>query len=378
MFDMSLTEEQMILQQNVREFVQKKITPVANKYDQSGEFPWEVINELIAMDLHCMPVPVEYGGPGLDAVSCALLAEELGKGDAGIATTIAANGLTSYPVMLAGTPEQKKMYFDILMQGKLAGFCLTEPNAGSDAGGVMTTAVREGDEYVLNGTKCFITNGGVADVYTVFANVDIKKGIRGLSAFIVERSREGVQVGQEEDKMGIRTSNTTEVIFKNVRVPADHLLGREGEGFKIAMQTLDVARPMVGAISVGLAQSALDLAINYSKERRQFGKPIASLQAIQFMLADMAIQIEAARSMVYRACYLIDAKKPHGKEAAIAKVFASDMAMQVTTDAVQVFGGYGYSRQYPVEKLMRDAKIMQIFEGTNQIQRVVIAGQILR
>ena len=378
MFDMSLTEEQMILQQNVREFVQKKITPVANKYDQSGEFPWEVINELIAMDLHCMPIPAEYGGPGLDAVTCALLAEELGQGCAGIATTIAANGLTSYPVMLAGTPEQKKMYFDILMQGKLAGFCLTEPNAGSDAGGVMTTAVREGDEYVLNGTKCFITNGGVADVYTVFANVDVKKGIRGLSAFIVERNREGVQIGQKEDKMGIRSSNTTEVIFKNVRVPANHLLGREGEGFRIAMQTLDVARPLVGAISVGLAQRALDLAINYAKERRQFGKPIASLQAIQFMLADMAIQIETARSMVYRTCYLIDAKKPHSKEAAITKVFASDMAMKVTTDAVQIFGGYGYSRQYPVEKLMRDAKIMQIFEGTNQIQRVVIAGQVLR
>jgi len=379
MIDMSLTEEQLILQQNIREFVQTKMTPaVVQKYDKSGEFPWEIINELIAMDLHCMPIPEEYGGPGLDATTCALLAEELGKGCAGIATTIAANGLACYPLMIAGTAEQKKMFFDIVLQGKLAAFCLTEPNAGSDAGGVMTTAERDGDEYVLNGTKCFITNGGVADVYTVFANIDVKKGIRGLSAFIVERNREGVQIGQEEDKMGIRTSNTTEVILKNVRVPADHLLGKEGGGFRIAMQTLDVSRPLVGAISVGLAQSALDRAVDYAKERRQFGKPIASLQAVQFMLADMAIEIEAARSMVYRACWLVDSKQPHSKEAAIAKVFASDVAMRVTTDAVQVFGGYGYSRQYPVEKLMRDAKIMQIFEGTNQIQRVVIAGQILR
>jgi butyryl-CoA dehydrogenase len=280
--------------------------------------------------------------------------------------------------LLVGTEAQKKLYFDILMSGKLAAFCLTEPNAGSDAGAVATTAVKEGGEYVLNGQKTFITNGGVAGVYTVFATQDKSKGIKGLSAFIVERDRPGISVGKEENKMGIRASNTTDVFLENVRIPADHLLGKEGEGFKIAMQTLDKARPLVGAISVGLAQAALDASIKYSKERQQFGKPICANQALQFMLADMAIQTEAARWLVHRACYLIDAGLPYGKESAIAKTFASDTAMKVTTDAVQIFGGYGYSRDYPIEKMMRDAKIMQIFEGTNQVQRMVIAGQLLR
>lgn len=260
----------------------------------------------------------------------------------------------------------------------MAAFCLTEPNAGSDAGAVATTARREGGEYVLNGTKCFITNGGIADVYTVFASLDRSKGLKGLSAFLVERGRSGVSVGKEEDKMGIRSTNTTDVIFQDVRIPADRLLGKEGEGFKIAMQTLDIARPIVGAVGVGLSQAAVDLSVKYAKERVQFGKPIAANQAIQFMLADMAIQTEAARNLVYRAAYLKDAGHPSTMTAAMAKTFSSDTAVRVATDAVQIFGGYGYSREYPVEKLMRDAKILQIFEGTNQVQRMVIAGQLLR
>ena len=378
MYDMSLTEEQTILKQNVREFTKNVIMPRSKEVDITGEFPWDVINKVIDMGLHCMPVPEKFGGPGLDSVTSAILVEELAKGCAGMATTIAANGLTSYPVLLAGTEEQQKLYFNILMQGKLAAFCLTEPNAGSDAGSVATTATKDGDEYVLNGTKCFITNGAVASVYTVFASVDTSKGLKGLSAFIVEKDREGITVGKEENKMGIRASNTTDVYFKDVRIPANHLLGREGEGFKIAMQTLDCARPLVGAVSVGIAQAALDMSIGYAKERKQFGKPIAVNQAIQFMLADMGMQIEAARCLVHRACWLKDAGLPFGQESAMSKCYAGDVAMKVTVDAVQIHGGYGYSRDYPVEKLMRDAKIMQIFEGTNQVQRMVIAGQLLR
>jgi butyryl-CoA dehydrogenase len=376
--DMSLTAEQKDLQKLVREFTQKEVAPVAKHYDHTGEFPVDLVKKVVNLGLHCMPAPEEYGGPGLDALTCAILTEELAKGDVGFATTVAANGLASYPVLLAGNEEQKQHFFDILMQGKLAAFCLTEPGAGSDAGSVATTARRDGDEYVLNGTKCFITNGGVASVYTVFASVDPSKGLKGLTAFLVERDRPGLSVGKEEDKMGIRSSNTTEVVFQDVRIPASNLLGKEGEGFKIAMQTLDISRPVVGSLGVGVAQAALDAAVKYAKERVQFGKPIGTFQALQFMLADMAIWVEAARALVYRAAYLKDSGQPFSKESAMAKTLGGDVAMKVTTDAVQILGGYGYSREYPVEKMMRDAKILQIFEGTNQIQRVVISGQLLK
>ena len=378
MFNMSFSDDQKDLQKLVREFSQKRVAPVAKKHDQDGEFPKELFSELVKLGLHCMPAPEEFDGPGLDSLTCAMLTEELARADVGFATTTCTNGLAAYPVLLSGSKAQQKLFFDIVMKGKLAAFCLTEPNAGSDAGAVATVARREGDEYVLNGTKCFITNGGIADVYTVFASVDRSKGIKGLSAFLVERSRPGVSSGKEEDKMGIRSTNTTDVIFQDVRIPADHLLGKEGEGFKIAMQTLDIARPIVGALGVGLSQSALDLSVKYAKERVQFGKPISANQAIQFMLADMAIQTAAARNLVYHAAYLKDSGQPSSLDAAIAKTFASDTAMKVSVDAVQIFGGYGYSREYPVEKLMRDAKILQIFEGTNQVQRMVIAGQLLR
>ncbi|MDR1961616.1 MAG: acyl-CoA dehydrogenase family protein [Gracilibacteraceae bacterium] len=378
MYDMTLTQEEQLMIQSVREFAETVIKPAAKKADETGEFPWDVINKGVELGLHALPVPEEHGGPGLSSVMTAVIAEEMSKACAGIGTTLGATGLSCYPVVIAGNEAQKKLFFDFIMGGKMGAFCLTEPNAGSDSGSVATTAVRDGDEYVLNGSKTFITNGGVASVYTVFATVDRAKGLKGLSAFIVERDRAGVAVGKEENKMGIRASNTTDVIFENVRIPADHLLGKEGDGFKIAMLTLDKSRPSVGAQAVGICQAALDACVVYVNERKQFGKPIAANQAIQFMLADMAIQTEAARWLVRRAAYLQDAGQPFSKEAAMAKTFAGDTAMKVTTDAVQIFGGYGYSRDYPIEKLMRDAKIMQIFEGTNQIQRVVIAGQLLR
>lgn len=375
---MSFSDEQLDLQKSVREFTQKKIAPVAKELDEKAEFPWKLYQEVFEMGLHAMNEPEEFGGPGLDLVTCALLIEELSKGDVGFAVSVGTNSLASGPVLIAGNQEQKKLFYDIINQGKIAAFCLTEPNAGSDAGAVATTARRDGDEYVINGTKCFITCGAVADIYTVIASVDRSKGVKGLSAFLVERNRPGVSVGKEEDKMGIRSSNTTEVVFQDVRIPAGHLLGKEGEGFKLAMQTLDKSRPLVGAQAVGLAQAALDIAVKYAKERIQFGKPIAAHQAIQFMLADMQIQIETARNMVYKACYLYDAGKPFSKESAIAKTFATDMAMRVAVDAVQILGGYGYMKEYSAEKLMRDAKVMQIFEGTNQVQRIVIANQLLR
>lgn len=374
----AFTAEQQDLQKLVRQFTEKEVGPVAKRYDHEGDFPYELFGKIVNMGLHCMPAPEEYGGPGFDSTTSVLLVEELAKGDVGFATTVSANGLASYPVLIAGTAAQKKLFFDIVMQGKMAAFCLTEPNAGSDAGAVATMAQRDDDEYVLNGTKCFITNGGTASVYTVFASVDRSKGLKGLSAFLVERDRPGVSSGKEEDKMGIRSSNTTDVIFQNVRIPASHLLGKEGDGFKIAMQTLDISRPVIGALGVGLGQAALDIAVKYAKERIQFNKPIGSFQAIQFMLADMAIQIEAARWLTYRAAELKDAGQAFTKEAAMAKTFGSDVAMKVSVDAVQILGGYGYSREYPVEKLMRDAKILQIFEGTNQVQRMVIAGQLLK
>lgn len=371
------TEEQNILQQNVRDFVKQHIEPVALQYDQAGEFPAEVIDGLMEMGLHCMAVPEEFGGIGLDAVSCAIILEELSKGCAGIGTIMAASSLGTYPVMLSGNAEQKQAFADILLQGKLAAFCLTEPHAGSDAASIKTTAVRDGDDYIINGTKCYITNGGVAGVYSVFATSDPSKGAKGMNAFMVDRNTPGISIGREEDKMGIRCSNTTEVIFKDVRVPATNRLGKEFEGFKVAMKTLDASRPMVGALSVGIGQAALEASVTYAKEREQFGKLIGRYQAVQMMIADMVIQVEAARAMVHKACALKDADLPYTKESAISKCLAGDVAMQAALDAVQIHGGNGYVRAYGVEKLMRDAKIMQIFEGTNQIQRLVIAGQAL-
>ena len=373
-----LTEEQLELQGMVKEFGEKEIAPISLEYDHKGEIPLDVYKKAFEMGLHAIDIPVEFGGSGLDTVTGSIIHEELAKYDAGFGTAVGAVGLAFKPLLVAGTKDQIKKVADIVVPGSFAAFCLTEPQAGSDAASVKTTAVKVGDEYVINGRKCFITNGGVADVYTVIAQTDKSKGIKGLSAFIVERNRQGVSVGKEEDKMGIRLSNTTDVLFEDVRIPADNLLGKEGDGFKIAMKTLDLSRPIVGAGAVGICQSAIDHCVKYAKERLTFGKPIAALQGIQFMLADMEIQTQTARQYIRNTAALIDAGKPHSKEAAIAKCYAGDVAMKVTTDAVQILAGYGYMREYPVEKLMRDAKIFQIFEGTNQIQRLVIAGAMLR
>ena len=375
--DFALNEDQLELQEMVREFVNKEITPFAGEMDRNNEAMPGLMEKAADMGLLNLIVPEEYGGPGLDSVTVAMIYEELGKGCAGIATSMAANSLASYPILLSGSEEQKVEHCNLLNEGGLAAFALTEPNAGSDAGGVATTAVKDGDNYILNGTKAFITNAGIADTFLVFANTRKSGGIRGLTAFIVPKGTPGFKVGKKEDKMGIRPSNTCELILQDVVIPVKNRVGREGEGFRIAMTTLDSARPFVGAVSVGLAQAALDVSVKYAKERKQFGQPIASFQMIQAMVADMAIKVETARLMVQKVCWMRDQGMNFTKEAAMAKCYAADVAMQVTTDAVQIMGGYGYSREYPVEKMMRDAKIMQIYEGTNQIQRLVIANKIL-
>lgn len=377
--DFALNEEQLELQEMVREFVEKEITPYAAEMDAENHMRDGLIDKANEMGLLNVIVPEELDGPGLDSISVATIYEELGKGCAGVATSLAANSLATVPVLLAGTDEQKKMYCDILNNGGLAAFALTEPGAGSDAGGVSTRAVHNKEEgtYTLNGTKMFITNGGLAEIFLVFANTRKTGGIRGLTAFIVPKDTPGFSVGKKENKMGIRPSNTTELVLQDVVIPESYRVGREGEGFRIAMNTLDSARPFVGAVSVGIAQAALDCAVKYAKERRQFGQPIASFQMVQGMLADMDMKVETARLMVQKACWMRDQGMEFSKEAAMAKCYAADVAMQVTTDAVQVMGGYGYTKEYPVEKMMRDAKIMQIYEGTNQIQRLVIANKLL-
>ena len=377
--DFALNEEQLELQEMVREFVEKEITPYVAEMDRENHMREGLMDRANEMGLLNVIVPEEYDGPGLDSISIAVIYEELGKGCGGIATSIAANALATAPVLIAGTEEQKQMYCDVLNNGGLAAFALTEPGAGSDAGGVSTRAVKNKEEgtYTLNGSKIFITNAGIADIFLVFANTRKTGGIRGLTAFIVPKDTPGLSIGKKEDKMGIRPSNTCEVILQDVVIPESYRVGREGEGFRIAMQTLDSARPLVGAVSVGIAQAALDCAVKYAKERRQFGQPIASFQLVQGMIADMAMKVETARLLVHKCCWMRDQGMEFSKEAAMAKCYAADVAMQVTTDAVQVMGGYGYSREYPVEKMMRDAKIMQIYEGTNQIQRLVIANKIL-
>jgi alkylation response protein AidB-like acyl-CoA dehydrogenase len=376
MYDM--THEDQLVVNAVREYAQKHVAPAAKEADRKGEICWQAVNAGIELGLHALAIPAEYGGPGVSHMLSAVLVEEVSKACAGITGTLLACNPASYPVLIAGSEETKRRFAEMILGGRLAAFCLTEPGAGSDAGAVATTAVKDGDEWVLNGVKRFVTNGGVASVYSVFATCDKSLGLKGLTAFMVERNREGITIGAKEDKMGIRATNTTDVVFTDVRVPANQMLGRQGDGFKIAMKTLDLSRPVVAAQAVGIATAALESATTYAAERRQFGQPIAANQGIGFMLADMAIQTEAARWLTRRAAWLQDAGLPFTKEAAMAKTLAGDTAMRVTTDAVQVFGGYGYSRDYPVEKLMRDAKIMQIYEGTAQIQRIVVAGQLMR
>ena len=373
-----LTEEQKELQQMISKFGQNEVAKRARECDRTGEFPQDLYDKAIEMGLHMIDIPEKFGGGGFDPVTAVIVQEELARYDAGFAVSVFASGLATKPLLIAGTDSQMQMFTNVLASGKMAAFCLTEPEAGSDAGATKTTAVRDGDEYVLNGHKCFITNGGVADIYLVFAMTDKSKGVKGISAFIVDRNTKGVSVGKEEDKMGIRLSNTSDVIFEDVRVPAENLVGKEGGGFKLAMMTLDMARPSCGAAAVGICQAAIDLCKDYSKQRKTFGKPIAMNQAIQFKLADMEIATETARQYTRYAASLIHSGQPYSTQAAISKAYASDCALKVTQEAVQIFGGYGYSRDYPVEKLYRDAKIFQIFEGTNEVQRMVIAGNMLR
>ncbi|HHW08067.1 MAG TPA: acyl-CoA dehydrogenase [Clostridia bacterium] len=377
MFYVELTPEHLALQEKVRAFIAEHVIPVAKEYDRTGEFPLPILREAAKAGLLNYAVPKEYGGPGLDALSVAVISEELGYGCVGIGMAMNGNTLSSYPVLIAGNDEQKRRWYQYLHEGKLVAFALTEPGAGSDAAAIETTAVPDGDEYVLNGSKCFCTTGGYASAMTVFASTDRSKGHRGLSAFIVEMDRPGVSVGKEEHKMGIRASNTVEILLRNVRIPKANLLGREGEGFKIAMQTLDSGRISVGAMAVGLARRALEATIDFVNKYQRGGKPLAKSQYYQFKIADLGTAVENARNLVYKACYLKEAGRPFTKEAAMAKTYATDMAMQVAAAAVEIMGPYGYMKDSPVEKLMRDVKVMQIYEGTNQIQRIVISRQLM-
>ncbi len=375
-----LTEEQLELQSLARKVAREKVAPVAAHYDQAGEFPWELVKLFAELDFFRLCIDFDYGGMGGGVTELAIITEELSKACGGIALSVAGTALGAFPIILYGTEEQKQNYLTKIANGDhLAGFCLTEPEAGSDAGAVKTHAVLKGDKYILNGKKHFITNGGVAKLYTVIALTNPEKGSRGASAFIVEADSPGLSIGKKEDKMGIRASATSEVIFEDCEIPAANLLGKEGQGFAVAMKTLDKSRPGVAAQALGIAEGALEAAVNYARERHQFGQSIISFQAIQTMLADMATQIEAARALIYSTAKMIDSgEKNYSKQSAMCKVFTSDVAMKVTTDAVQIFGGYGYMKDYPVEKFMRDAKITQIYEGTNQIQRNVIAQRLIR
>lgn len=374
----NLTSEQEMIVKMVRDLAQNELAPRASQIDETGEFPWENIKLLNDLGLMGMTIPTEYGGSYVDTLSYVMAVEEVSKACAATGAIMSIHSsATCNAIAIFGTEEQKQKYLPGLAGDcKIAAFALTEADSGSDAGSIKTTAVWDGDHYVLNGTKCFITNSGVADVYTIFAKTDKSNGVKGISAFIVEAGTPGLTIGKKEKKMGIRGSITCELVIENLRVPRENRLGREGEGFKIAMVTLDSARIGIGAQAVGIAQAAYETALQYSKDRKQFGKPIIDFQGIGFMLADMAMQIESARLMVYKAACLKDDGKPFSKEAAMCKTVASDMAVKVALDAIQILGGYGYMQEYPTERYLRDAKITQIYEGTNQIQRVVICNHL--
>ncbi|MBM4135906.1 MAG: acyl-CoA dehydrogenase [Nitrospira sp.] len=378
--DYFLNEDQVMIRDLIRQIAEEKVVPVRHELDEKEEFPWEIMKVLAQSDIFGLFIPEEYGGIGKGCLELCIAVEELSRACLGVATSYAANALGTYPILFFGSDDQKKKYLPDIAAGKrLVAFGITEPNAGSDAAGIQTTARLEGNEYILNGTKQWITNGGEAEIYTIIAITDRKKGARGASAFIVEKGTQGFHFGKKEKKMGIRASVTRELIFDNCRIPKENLLGKEGLGFIVAMKTLDNARAGVGAQGVGVAQGAFEEAVKFARQRIQFGHPIISFQAVQHMLADMATEIEAARALVYSVARYIDSgAKEITKQSAMAKVFATDMAMRVTTNAVQVMGGSGYMREYPVEKMMRDAKILQIYEGTNQIQRNVIGQALIK
>lgn len=381
-----LSEEHEMLRQTVRRLAETKVEPRAAEIDETDAYPWDLKELFAEQGLMGVGIPEEYGGSGMGLLAVCLATEEIARVSASAALIVAAQELGLMPILAGASEEQKQKYLPALAAGdQISAFALTEPDAGSDAGGLKTTAVKDGDRYIINGRKCFITNGGLADVYTVFAKTQPDKGLKGISCFIMEKDTPGLTIGKKENKMGIRGSQTTEIIFEDCSVPAENLIGKEGAGFKYAMITLDQTRPVVGCQALGIAQGALDFAVNYAKERVQFGKPIAALQGIQFMLADMGTKVEAARHLLYKAAATIERAATDdsisslevSRLSSMSKLFASETAMQVTVDAVQVAGGYGYMREYPLERMMRDAKITQIYEGTSQIQKLVIARCLL-
>ncbi len=380
MIDFTLTDEQQEMRDLAHTFAEEEIRPVAAELDEREEFPWELVKKAGELGLTSFAFPEEIGGLGItDELTNCIITEELSWGCAGVATVLGATHLASIPMLIAGTDEQKRRLLKpVIERNGLCAMALTEPGAGSDVAAMTTTARRDGDSYVLNGAKRFITNGGIADLYVIFATVDRALGHRGVTAFIVPGDTPGLTGGKKEKKLGIRCSHTGEVLLDDVRVPVENRLGEEGSGFKLAMTMLDRSRPMIAAIALGIARAAYEYARDYARERVQFGKPIAANQSIQFMLADMATNVQAARLMTWWSAKVTETGRPFLYESSMAKNFASDVAMEVTTDAVQIYGGYGYIREYPVEKLFRDAKITQIYEGTNQIQKIVVAQQLLK
>ncbi|HDX9492162.1 TPA: acyl-CoA dehydrogenase AcdA [Bacillus thuringiensis] len=375
-----LSEEHEMIRKMVRDFAKNEVAPTAAERDEEERFDRELFDQMAELGLTGIPWPEEYGGIGSDYLAYVIAIEELSRVCASTGVTLSAHtSLAGWPIFKFGTEEQKQKFLRPMAEGKKIGaYGLTEPGSGSDAGGMKTTAKRDGDHYILNGSKIFITNGGIADIYVVFALTDPESKQRGTSAFIVESDTPGFSVGKKESKLGIRSSPTTEIMFENCRIPVENLLGEGGQGFKVAMQTLDGGRNGIAAQAVGIAQGALDASVEYARERHQFGKPIAAQQGIGFKLADMATDVEAARLLTYQAAWLESEGLPYGKESAMSKVFAGDTAMKVTTEAVQVFGGYGYTKDYPVERYMRDAKITQIYEGTQEIQRLVISRMLTK
>lgn len=372
-----LTEDQLALQSLARDFMQNEVKPHIKEYDRDGVFPIDLYKKGFELGFHLLDIPEKFGGMGLDHLTECLVLEEMGKVEPAFAITYLCTALALDCVLVGGNEEQIQKACEKIVPGAFGSFCLTEPDSGSDAASLKTTAKREGDEYVLNGHKCFVTNGEYSDLYIVFATVDRSKGVKGITAFMVEKGTPGLSIGKEEDKMGLRLSNTVDVFFDNVRVPVENRLGEEGRGFPIAMAGLDAGRIHNASISTGLSQSAIDAAVDYAKQRVQFGKPLSQLQAIQMLLADMDKDCEAGRQLYMHAARMLDAGLKASREASIAKCFCGDTAVRVSADAVQVYGGYGFSREYPVEKMMRDSKIFQIFEGTNQIQRMVVARALL-
>jgi butyryl-CoA dehydrogenase len=378
--DFLLSEEHQMIRNMVRDFAEKEVAPTAAIRDEEERFDRSIFNRMGELGLTGIPWPEEYGGIGSDYLSYVIAVEELSRSCASMGVTLSAHlSLASWPIYKFGNEEQKHKFLRPLAEGtKMGAYGLTEAGSGSDAAGMKTTAVLDGDEYVLNGSKIFITNGGEAEIYVVFASTNASMKHKGISAFIVEKGTPGFSFGKKEKKLGIRSSPTLEILFEDCRIPKENLLGQEGDGFKVAMSTLDGGRNGIAAQALGIAQGALDAALSYAKERKQFGRSIAEQQAIQFKLADMATKIEAARLLTYQAAWLEGEGLPYGKASAISKLYAGDIAMEVTTEAVQIFGGYGYTREYPVERMMRDAKITQIYEGTNEIQRVVIANYLIK